>query len=119
MSSATVLTEVVFLPPAEGGRQQPPVLGTPSTYRPHVVVQDRQVRQARIRDGNVVDEDYLGVTFLEGPSELRFGEPAKILLRPDYRNVDYSSLCVGASFTVREGGKIVGHGIVLETRDAG
>ena len=118
MSSATVLTEVVFLSPADGGRQQPPVL-TSSTYRPHVVVQERQVRQARVRDGNVVDEEYLGVTFLEGPKELRFGEPAKILLRLNYPNVDYSSLCVGASFTVREGAKVVGHGIVLETGGAG
>ena len=116
MRSATVLTELVFLSPAEGGRQQPPVLGTSSTYRPHVVVQDRQVRQARVRGGDVVDEEYLGVAFLEGPRELRFGEPAEVLLRLDYPNVDYSSLCVGASFTVREGAKIVGYGIVLETR---
>jgi hypothetical protein len=84
-----------------------------------LVVQDREVRQARVRDGNVVDEPYLGVTFLEGPSEIHFGEPAKVLLRLDYPNVDYSSLSVGAAFTVREGAKVVGHGIVLETRGAG
>jgi hypothetical protein len=114
MSRPTVLAEVVFLSPEEGGRQQPPLLGTSSSYRPHLVVQDRQVRQARIRDGNVVDEEYLGVTFIEGPSELRFGEPAKIRLRFDYPHVNYSRLCAGATFTVREGAKIVGHGIVLE-----
>jgi hypothetical protein len=119
MSSATVLTEVVFLSPADGGRQQPPELGAALTYRPQVVVQDRQVRQARVRDGNVVDEPYLGVTFLDGPREIRFGEPAKVLLGLDYPNVDYSSLSVGAAFTVREGAKIVGHGIVIETRRAG
>jgi hypothetical protein len=118
MSNAIVRAEVVFLSPRDGGRQQAPVLGTSASYRPHVVVQDRDIRQARIRPGNVIDEEYLGVTFIEARPELSFGVSSQCLLRLDYYpKVDYAELLPGASFTVREGAKVVGHGLVLE-RDA-
>jgi hypothetical protein len=120
MNRAAVAAEVVFLPPEEGGRQQPPVLGIPATYRPHLVVQDRSARQAIVREGNVIDEPYLAVTFADGPPALQFGEAARFTLRLDYHpQVDYAALCVGATFTVREGGRVVSHGVVLERLDAG
>jgi hypothetical protein len=31
--------------------------------------------------------------------------------------VDYDAVCVGATFTLREGGKVVGFGTVMERRD--
>jgi hypothetical protein len=112
-----VWVEVVFLSPEEGGRQQPPLLGTSSSYRPHLVLQDRLVRQARLRDGNVVDEPYLGVTFVEGPRDVQFGQPAECCLHVDHHpDADQAELRDGATFTVREGARIVGHGIVLGAR---
>lgn len=114
MSVARILAEVVFLTSEEGGRQQPPVFATPAAYRPHLVVQDRRVRQPRTRDGNVIDENYLGVSFVDGPSEFRLGESVECTLRLDYPEAAYEELKTGAAFTVREGGRIVGHGIVLD-----
>jgi hypothetical protein len=68
---------------------------------------------------NIGDEDYLGVSFVEGPERFDYGEPVRGVLRLDYfPDVNYDALRDGATFTVREGGRIVGH-IVLERRSAG
>src|SRR6185312_16803762 len=118
MTKPTLLVEVVFLSPEHGGRQAPPVLGTSAEYRPHLVVQDRSVRDAHMR-GNVVDEEYLGVSFVEGPEKLDFGVPVSCLVRLNYfPEVGYADLREGASFTVREGVRVVAHGTVLERRSA-
>ena len=80
MIKPTLLVEVVFLGPTGGGRKSPPVLAL-GHYRPHLVVRDRGARYARIR-GNVVEEDYLGVSFVEGPEKVVFGEPQTLCVKP-------------------------------------
>ena len=117
---ATILVEVVFLSPEDGGRQHSlPVFKTPAVYRPHLVVQDRSVRYARIRN-NVIEEGHWAVSFFDGPSEFSFGEPVRCRLILDwFPEADYSPLEKGATFTVREGARIVGHGVVLERSDVG
>ena len=68
-------------------------------YRPHVVVGD---------------SEYLGVQF-DLPSELRFDIEYVLNMYPLYKNVDYSPLVEGASFSIMEGGKKVGEGRVIES----
>jgi translation elongation factor EF-Tu-like GTPase len=119
MTKPKLLVELVFLSSEEGGRQSPPAFGTPAEYRPHFVVQDRGVRHARMR-GNFIEDDYLSVSFVEGPGKVTFGEPVKCVVRLNYfPDVAYGDLREGATFTVREGARVVAHGIVLERRPAG
>lgn len=103
---------MTFLPLDEGGRQHLPGPPFTSQYRPHLVVQSPDIRQA---DGN---EDYLGVCFLDGPSEYSAGQADLFILGLMYPEVDYSALCEGATFTVREGLVIVGFGKVMSRLDA-
>jgi translation elongation factor EF-Tu-like GTPase len=92
--------EMAFLTKAEGGREQPPVLTTPTLYRPHLVVGEGE---------------YLGVMFLSAPQSVQaqssFTATLGLLYHP---NVDYSPLVPGAEFTVREGPRVVGRGRVLK-----
>jgi hypothetical protein len=119
MNKPTLLVEVVFLSAEDGGRQSVPVFGTQAEYRPHLVVQDRTVRRARMI-GNTVDERYLGVSFLDGPQQFGSGETIRCVLRLNFfPDVDYAELAPGTPFTVREGARVVAHGVVLERRDAG
>ena len=92
--------EITFLSEEQGGRHQPPVLNTPSLYRPHLVVGDG---------------DYLGVMFLSAPEFVRASATfTAILALVYYPQVDYSALVPGAEFTVREGSQSVGHGRVIK-----
>lgn len=117
MSGKRILVELVFLTAEEGGRQKPPTFEAASVYRPHLVVQGRDVRETRMRERNVIDEIYLGVSFIGGPKEFFLGELIVCTLRLDYYpSIEYADLKNGASFTLREGCRIVGHGTVLEQR---
>ena len=117
MDKPTLLAEVVFLSAAEGGRHSPPSFGSSASYRPHLVVQDRAIRAARMR-GSVLKEDYWGVSFVEGPTEVQCGQPVMCVLSLDYfPKIDYAPLTVGAPFTAREGVRVVAHGLVLERRE--
>jgi hypothetical protein len=119
MTKPMVVVEVVFLSTEEGGRQSPPVFGTAAEYRPHLVVQERSIRYARMR-GNVVEDEYLAVSFVQGPETFALGEPVRCMVRLNYfPEVAYADLREGATFTVREGARIVAHGIVLDRTDAG
>ena len=84
-------------------------------YMPHVVVGDPEQREAKI-SGNTITEHYLGVLVADAPDELTPGGSAEITLRlmywPDER---YEQLVPGATFTLREGPKIVGFGRVLSS----
>jgi hypothetical protein len=98
-----VVAELTFLPRSEGGRDHPP---TPpwskagySGYLPHLVVEG--------------GTEYLGVRFVGGPQPV-FGEPAVFELALMYPGVDYSALAPGVAITVREGGRVVARGRVLE-----
>jgi translation elongation factor EF-Tu-like GTPase len=118
MKRPTVTVDVVFLSAAEGGRQLPPGVNQRGLYRPHLVIQDRTVRRATLDEKGVANEEYLGVVFLEGPDQVRFGEPARCLLELVYfPAVLYVGVESGATFTVREGAAVVGQGVVLERAD--
>lgn len=83
---------------------------------PHLVMQPEDVR-AVPTDGS--RENYLGVRFRGGPAKLTYGESAlcrwELMYHPQ---VNYEEVKVGATFTLREGGRIVGFGTVQE-RHAG
>jgi hypothetical protein len=112
---AFIQAEVVLLTKDEGGRSTPLL---PVAYdgglRPHIVLQDRSVRAPKIgmRDGHqCVVDDYLSVAFWSGPSPVPIGYPFELTLllwcHPDPM---YDECVSGATFTIREGGKIIGHG---------
>ena len=82
-------------------------------YMPHVVVGDPGPRKGRI-SGNTLTEHYLGVLVADAPDEIPPGGTAEITLRLMYwPGEKYEQLIRGATFTVREGPKIVGFGQVL------
>ena len=107
--------QVTFLPPTQGGRTHPPVLVSENgTYRPHIVIGDPMQRNAFIV-GNEIREAYLGIVFVFGPSDVRFGEliEAEAALTY-YPQPEHASVVPGATFTIREGPKIVGYGLVKD-----
>jgi hypothetical protein len=114
-----IKTEMVILTPEEGGRSTPLLsVGYGGRYRPHIVLQSRNTRQARteLRDEitHIIDE-YLGVALWDGPAPIPIGQgfiAIMILIYPDH--VAYDQVLPSAEFTMREGGKIIGHGRVLE-----
>ncbi len=106
----TIDTLVTFLTPREGGRRSLSHLGP--QYMPHLVVQPADVRTVPA-DGS--RENYLGIRFRGGPAKLTYLETA--LCRWElmyYPQVNYEEVQVGATFTLREGGRIVGFGTVQE-----
>ena len=111
---------LTFLPPFEGGRGQPVLVpdGYRGHYRPHIVIGDPTQRKAIVEQGNVLTEDYLGVDLWSGPASLPFGIEHVVQMRLSYYpNVVYSTVQPGATFTMREGGRIVAFGQVLKTID--
>jgi hypothetical protein len=106
---AHVEAEITFLPPSEGGRTNPPILLFPNaTYRPHIVIGNPNQRKA-ITVGTEIRETYLGVVFESGPDDIQVGEPllAKFVLMY-YPQPEYESVVPGATFTIREGARVVG-----------
>ena len=85
-------------------------------YMPHLVVDDRANRSAKRDENGISTEHYMGVVF--GPAEVltdsTTGSGRYPLRLMYYPRVDYKSLAVGTTFTVREGGTIVGHGVVIQ-----
>ena len=62
----------------------------------------------------VDDGEYLGVRVTLTGSDLLPGETTELALESLYPElVDYSALSVGASFELREGSNVVGHGVIL------
>jgi hypothetical protein len=97
-----IIVELTFLSKEDGGREHPPMppWGRDGQwYMPHVVV-----------DGQT---EYLGVRFLVCP-EVIAGQPGRFILALMYIEVDYSSLVPGAQITLREGGRIIGKGTVIQ-----
>ena len=114
--------EVVILSSEEGGRATP-LLGVAyhGQYRPHIVLQPRETRQARIeiREGqrHVVD-DFLGVAFWSGPDPIPGSVPIAITMLLMYApHPAYDRVVPGGEFTLREGPKIIDHGKVLKRRN--
>jgi hypothetical protein len=107
--------EVTFLSEFEGGRAVPPLslsADKHGSYRPHIVVGDPNQRHAIIK-GNEIQEEYLGVAFLAGSDEVEFNRPYSVELGLIYYpEVGYESVVPGATFTIREGPRVVGFGKV-------
>ena len=73
-----------------------------------MVVQDRAVRLASPTDA------YQGVWFKQAVSPLQLGVASTVVLELIYSpDVSYADLQPGATFTVREGARVVAHGVVL------
>ncbi len=107
-----VRASVTFLRAENGGRATMPGLSS-GQYMPHVVVQPADRRSPNVVRGNVLVDDYLGVRFLCGPANPRFDEPLDCKLELMYHpDVNYDALREGASFTLREGGKVIGFGVI-------
>lgn len=111
-----IIAEIVMLSPSDGGRTHGIHIDNNVRYMPHLVVDDRSNRTAKTDVYGVSTENYLGVLFepaesLTDPSTGSGRYPLRLMYHP---SVDYNSLVVGATFTVREGGRIVGHGLVIQ-----
>jgi hypothetical protein len=108
-----VEAEITFIPESEGGRGTTPgLVSSTGSYRPHIVIGDPNQRNA-IMIGNEVHETYLGIIFHSGPERVEFNQPFTgefYLLY--YPHPDYESVVPGATFTIREGARIVGFGMV-------
>jgi hypothetical protein len=116
---ASLEVEITLLATSEGGRTSPLALDHPTTrYRPHLVVGDPLQSQASRNSDGSLGGDYLGVEFRRTDFQLSPGDSANVSLELMYPGVDYGRLVPGATFTIREGPKIVGFGTVLERTDA-
>lgn len=84
-------------------------------YRPHIVLGPTDQRRPVVAEGNVLTESYLGVAFWSGPETLEPGEEATVEFVLAYWTdapAAYAGVIAEATFTVREGGTIVGYGRV-------
>jgi hypothetical protein len=109
MSDAATISAVVTLLHELDG----PRVISHGKYRPHVVVGPSTQREA-ITEGRTLLEKYLGVAFVNAEGMLNPGEEAEVTMLLMYHpDVSYSELVPGATFTLREGPRIVGFGKVL------
>lgn len=103
----SILAEVTFLSPAEGGRRRlpgPPWLRPGSAgYMPHLVVEGLPGPAS----------DVLGVRFRQG-AEPSVSRPAVFQLELIYTTVDYSPVVPGVRFSLREAQHVVATGRVLD-----
>ena len=107
---------MTFLLTSDGGRLTPPVLS--SRYRPHIVIQSPDIRHATVDDGGICREQYLGVCFVCAPDDYRLGQSVEVTLDLMYHpRVDYGAVQPGSTFTIREGGRVVGYGRVASRCD--
>ena len=108
--SPRIEIELTLLTEVEGGRRTP-VGGL--GYSPHLVVGDPNQRTPIII-GNTAQETYIGITFDLGPNLLHPGRTAIVTVLPTYYpNTMYEALSSGATFTLREGRRIIGYGRVI------
>jgi len=111
-----ITCEIVLLPFEEGGRNKK-LDGNAfkkKSYMPHLVVGDINQRKPKMINGNQINEPYLGILFIDGPQE--YNNDEKIITKMQllyYPQVDYSALTPNTTFTIREGGRIVGYGKVI------
>jgi hypothetical protein len=112
-----VEADITLLPPADGGREHALVRMDTSHYRPHIVLGSPDQRLAKLQ-GRTLVEEYLGVEVLQAQDVIKPGEQARVSMRLAYWPAPgYSGVVPGATFTVREGAKIVAYGTILSRRD--
>lgn len=82
-------------------------------YTPHIVLGPIDQREVISDPQKRSLEDYLGVYFTGGPEIIEIGTPVEVELTLVYSpEVNYGGVSKGATFTIREGGTIVGFGRV-------
>jgi len=104
-----VAATVTLLPELPRGRRI-----AEKMYRPHIVIGPTTQRKAIVGPKGV-EEPYLGVCFWEGPEWLRPGVSNEVTLALMYYDEApdaYAPVVPGATFTLREGGTIIGYGEV-------
>ena len=110
MESAVV--SITLLTTAEGGRRKP-AFDSPR-FRPSIVVGDAAQREA-IKDADgVIREHYIDTPFSGNGQVLRLGGTYEVTLQLWNPEADLSAVVPGATFTLREGPKIIGYGHVIE-----
>ena len=113
----TAVVSITLLTTAEGGRRKPAV-DSPS-FRPSIVVGDASQRQA-IKDADgVIREHYIDAPFSGNGQVLTLGGTYEVTLWLWNPEADLSGVVPGATFTLREGPKIIGHGHVIERKSSG
>jgi hypothetical protein len=114
-----ISAEVVMLSFEDGGRATPLSAGAyQGHYRPHIVLQPKETRQAKIKlsakQKQIVDE-YLGVAFWSGQDPIPVSQPFTVVMRLIYApHPAYGQIAPCAEFTIREGSRIVGYGKVIK-----
>jgi hypothetical protein len=84
-----------------------------NVYRPHLVVGDPSQREAIVDREGQGTEAYLGVAFEDGPETVVAGEEITVTLALMFApHPGYDALKPGATFTVREGRRVVAFGTV-------
>ncbi len=117
-----IKVQLTLLAPEQGGRQTPIVKAAfGGNYRPHIVIGNPDQREPILveRDGvkNYIDEEYLGVAFWQGPDTDVLPNNKSIelvLVLSSFPNVQYEKVISCATFTMREGGRIIGCGRIDE-----
>jgi|JI10StandDraft_1071094.scaffolds.fasta_scaffold31788_7 hypothetical protein len=99
----------------KGARINPLLHLSSGKYMPHIVIGDPNQREVKTQSGtNNISEHYLGVRFVSGPEICDFEIETEVEMTLMYfPDVDYSEALPGKTFTLREGGKIVGFGTIL------
>jgi hypothetical protein len=114
---------LTFLSHEEGGRTNvPPIEALRGyRYRPHIVIGDSTLREARAELLNGIqliyegDGEYLGVAFGDASSTPEAGKEIEVEFAFMYfPQVTYAEAIPGATFTLREGARIIGFGTILE-----
>ncbi len=109
-----VVANVTFLTEEQGGRKRP--AWNSREFRTHVVVSDPGQHEVNTaEDGRTLTERHLHACLDGDGEELTQGiENEVLLVLACYRAVENERLVPGATFTLREGGRIVGHGRVVQ-----
>jgi hypothetical protein len=82
-------------------------------YMPHIVLGDPSQREALVGPNNTISEHYLGVLISDAPDELTPGRPIEVVFQLMYWPEErYDGIVSGATFTLREGSKILGFGTI-------
>jgi hypothetical protein len=107
--------ELTFRPLSEGGRVMPDGILSGFHYRPHIVIGPPDQKHVVVAEGYNLTETYLGVAFAKGPERIELSRPfiaeAALMYSPA---LEYSFVIPDATFTLREGQRIVGHGRVIK-----
>jgi len=106
-----VEADLTFRLPSEGGRAIPPGVLVGLQYCLHIVIGDPNQRAAIVGEGRVLTERYLGVGFTSGPRLVPNGVQIQVqMMLAFWPHPVYDTVQPGATFTLRERDRIVGHG---------